>query len=94
MFMRQPKQGLPGLQPGQILKLIKSVYGRPDAPRAWYDELARVLENELCFKRSAVDGALFHLRDPKSNAVCASLIVHVDDLMVAGNGSEYARKID
>ena len=93
MFMRQPKQGLPGLQPGQILKLIKSVYGRPDAPRAWYDELARVLENELCFKRSAVDGALFHLRDPKSNAVCASLIVHVDDLMVAGNGSEYARKM-
>ena len=93
MFMRQPKQGLPGLQPGQLLKLIKSVYGRPDAPRAWYDELARILESELQFQCSAVDGALFHLRDPKSKVACASLIVHVDDLMVAGDGSEFAQRM-
>ena len=34
MYMRQPKQGLSGLVPGQILKLLKPVYGRQDAPRA------------------------------------------------------------
>ena len=90
MYMRQPKQGLPGLEPGQLLKLVKSVYGRPDAPRAWYDELARVLETELGFTRSIVDGALFHLRDPSNGKVCASLIVHVDDLMVAGDDSKLA----
>lgn len=66
------------------------MYGRPDAPRAWYDELARVLETELGFARSIVDGALFHLRDPSNGKVCASLIVHVDDLMVAGDDSKLA----
>ena len=35
MYMRQPKQGLSGLVPGQLLRLLKPVYGRPDAPRAW-----------------------------------------------------------
>ena len=32
MFMRQPKQGLKGMRPGQIIKLLKPVYSRPDAP--------------------------------------------------------------
>ena len=32
MFMRQPKQELRGLKPGQLLKLLKPVYGRPDPP--------------------------------------------------------------
>ena len=41
MFMHQPKQGLRGLKPGQLLNLLKPVYGRPDVLRAWYNELAR-----------------------------------------------------
>ena len=32
MYMKQPKQGLSGLLPSQILRLTKPVYGRPDAP--------------------------------------------------------------
>jgi hypothetical protein len=66
------------------------VYGRPDAPRAWYDELARVLETEFNFKRSAIDNALFHLRGP--DGMCATLIVHVDDLMVASDDSKFAQQ--
>ena len=34
MYMRPPKQGLKGVGPNQLLKLLKPVYGRPDAPRA------------------------------------------------------------
>ena len=49
MYMRQTKRGRRGLIPGQLLRLLKPVYGRPDAPRAWYDELARVLQKELGF---------------------------------------------
>ena len=46
MYMRQPKQGLRGRVPGQLLRLLKPVYGRPDAPRAW-------LKNCLvCFSKS------------------------------------------
>ena len=86
MFMRQPKQGLKGLQPGQILKLLKPVYGRPDAPRAWYNELSRILENELGFCKSQVDPALFFLRDCQGK-LRALLIVHVDDVMICHDGS-------
>ena len=62
MYMRQPKQGLKGLVAGQILKLLNPVYGRPDAPRAGYNELSRILQSELGFQKSAVDPALFCLQ--------------------------------
>lgn len=92
MFMKQPKQGLPGLLPGQILKLRKSVYGRPDAPRAWYNELARVLEQELGFVRSAVDPAAFYLRDPTGKLV-GMMIIHVDDLMIGTDQGIFAKEV-
>ena len=63
VFMRQPKQGLRGSQPGQLLKLLKPVYGRPDAPRAWYNELAHILEDEMGFGKCRTDPAMFALRD-------------------------------
>ena len=87
MYMKQPKQGLPGLVKGQIIKLVKSVYGRPDAPRAWFNELSRVLQQELKFVQSVVDPAMFFLRheDGKLGAI---LIVHVDDLMLCCDGSQ------
>ncbi|CAE7294476.1 RE1 [Symbiodinium natans] len=86
MFMRQPKQGLPGLKPGQLLKLLKPVYGRPDAPRAWYDELSRILETELGFSKCQADPAMFALRDG-AGALRGLMIVHVDDVMIAHDGS-------
>ena len=92
MFMRQPKTGLPGLVKEQLLKLKKSVYGRPDAPRAWYNELARVLEQELGFEKSVVDPALFYLRDP-NGVLCGLLVVHVDDVMLATSSDEYAKNV-
>ena len=32
LYMRQPRGGLPGLEPGQLLKIEKGIYGLPDAP--------------------------------------------------------------
>ena len=88
MYMRQPRQGLPGLQPGQLIKLIKSVYGRPDAPRSWFNELSRILQEELQFQKSEVDPALYYLRD-SSGALKGVLIIHVDDIMLAGDDSDF-----
>jgi hypothetical protein len=88
MFMRQPRQGLPGLKPGQLIKLIKSVYGRPDAPRSWFNELSRILQEELNFQKSEVDPALYYLRDPLGE-LKGMLIVHVDDIMLAGDDSPF-----
>ena len=90
MYMRQPKQGLKGMVPGQILRLIKSVYGRPDAPRAWYNELSRILEAEMPFVRSQVDPAMFFLRDSRQR-LTGVLVIHVDDLMICHDGSEHSK---
>ena len=54
MFMRPPRQGLKGVKQNQLLKLLKPVSGRPDAPRAWYEELARVLTEELSRSRASI----------------------------------------
>ena len=92
MFMKPPKQGLKGVKPGQILKLLKPVYGRPDAPRAWYEELARVLTEELGFVKSCIDPAVFMLRNHEG-LLCGLMAVHVDDLMVCHDGSGFSKKI-
>ena len=91
MYMRQPKQGLPGLLPNQLLRLLKPVCGRPDAPRAWFNELSRVLVEDVGFQQSIVDPATFHLRNQKGNVI-GMLIVHVDDLMVATDDSLLAKQ--
>ena len=92
MFMRPPRQGLKGVKQNQLLKLLKPVYGRPDAPRAWYEELARVLTEELTFSKSCIDPAVFMLRN-NQGLLIGCMIVHVDDLMVCHDGSEYAKQV-
>lgn len=37
LFMFPPDRGLPNIGDQQILRLRRPVYGRPDAPRAWYE---------------------------------------------------------
>ena len=92
MYMRPPKQGLKGVGQGQLLKLLKPVYGRPDAPRAWYEDLARILCDELSFEKLFVDPAMFMLRN-QSGKLVALMIVHVDDVMVCCDGSGYAKEV-
>ncbi|CAE7379448.1 RE2 [Symbiodinium sp. KB8] len=87
-----PKQGLKGVKSSQILRLLKPVYGRPDAPRAWYEELARVLTTEMGFTKSNIDPAMFMLRDDNGSLV-GCMVVHVDDLMVCHDGSDFAAGI-
>ncbi|CAE7476031.1 RE1 [Symbiodinium microadriaticum] len=89
MYMRPPKQGLKGVGPGQLLRLLKPVYGRPDAPRAWYEELAKVLVQEIGFSKSQIDPAMFMLRN-QQGVLVGCMIVHVDDLMVCHDGSTFA----
>ena len=92
MYMKPPKQGLAGVKPIQLLRLFKPVHGRPDAPGAWYEELARVLTGELGFVKSCIDPAVFMLRNDQGH-LCGIMVIHVDDLMVCHDGSEFSRQI-
>ena len=36
LFAEQPKEGIPGMVPGQLLQLLKTCYGLTDGPFAWF----------------------------------------------------------
>ena len=35
VYLSQPNGGIPGLEPGQLLEVIKPIYGLNDAPQLW-----------------------------------------------------------
>ena len=60
---------------------MKSVYGLPDAPRAWWEEVTGYLRQEG-FVHSRMDPA-FMIWYHESGSVGIMLILHVDDVMIA-----------
>ena len=66
---------------GQVVKLRKSLYGLRQAPKLWYELLARSLK-KLGFRRSRTNDSLFI---SKSNGPPVYLLVYVDDILVVGD---------
>ena len=57
LYLRPPKDRLlKGAGPGDILEVFKSVYGLPDAPRAWWEEVTGYLR-KVGFQHSRMDVA-------------------------------------
>ena len=83
LYMYQPKQGIPGANADQILVLKRPVYGRPDAPRAWYESLSGFIMKDLGYEKSILDPAFF-IRRNQNGSPTSMIVIHVDDLMVAG----------
>ena len=73
-----------------MLKLLKPVYGLSDAPHVWYNELARILEEEIGFSKCRTDPAMFALRDDGGN-FRGLMIVHVEDVMYCHDGGALGR---
>ncbi|KAJ9534619.1 hypothetical protein QJQ45_002903 [Haematococcus lacustris] len=82
VFCQQP----PGFETGQglVCQLDKAVYGRRQAPRAWYQHLTQQL-GLIGFTASAADPCLFSLRNGKQPVV--HLMVYVDDIILASPSS-------
>ena len=87
LYFRPPKEGLPGVPPGSLIKIIKGVYGLKEAPRLWYlkakETLVKCGWEELSCAR-----AVFVKRD-KSGKCCGMLVLHVDDACFAGSGPDF-----
>ena len=96
LYMKQPKTGFPDMEPGALLKIEKNIFGLVDSPREWWQEFRdTVLKKEIRhdgqgyrFKQSPVDSCMFFLykTDDEKENPCAYLGVHVDDVLVAGEG--------
>ena len=91
LFLKPPRgRPLAGVDEGDLLEVIKSVYGLPDAPRAWWEEVTGFLRS-VGFRHARMDVA-FMVYYKDDNSVGAMLILHVDDLMVATDGSPAVEK--
>ena len=90
LFLQQPRNGLKGLQPDQLLKINKGVFGLPDSPRKWWKRLKRDMLNikitfegqDFHFVQCPLDPCLFQLVSENSCVPAAYVGVHVDDLLV------------
>ena len=88
IYCRPPKEGLPGVHPGALLKLVKGTYGLREAPRLWYLRAREVLL-EAGFEEMQTARACFCLydkSDPKQTVNVGMLVLHVDDACFAGEG--------
>lgn len=63
---------------GQLVKLLRSLYGTRDAPQIWADHLAESLKS-LGFTRSVTNPSIWRHHSRR-----LVLAVHVDDILVAG----------
>ena len=45
LYFRQPRRGIPTLQPGQIVEIVKGVFGLSTSPKRWWLKLSRELKD-------------------------------------------------
>ena len=102
LYLKQPKSGLGDLDPRQLLRVTKGIFGLPDSPRKWWRKLRKdMLELRIDlegvlhhFVQNPLDPCLFQLVpvDTPQHEPVAYVGVHVDDLLVAGS-KETSQKV-
>ncbi|CAK0891172.1 unnamed protein product [Prorocentrum cordatum] len=80
VYLEQPRGGLPGLAPGQLLRARKAIYGFAEAARLFWLALRDALLSDG-WLQSRLEPALFYKRvDGQLKGIAVS---HVDDVLVA-----------
>ena len=93
LYCSQPKEGIPGARPEQLLKLLKTCYGLTDGPYAWYQHLARRLQEDFGYRPSQADPCVFMLHNhdceegPRLEGIMG---VVTDDLVHGGSERHWA----
>ena len=77
VYLEQPRGGLPGLLPGQLMRAHKAIYGFAEAARLFWLALREHLLADG-WVESRLEPALFFLRD--KDRLRGILVTHVDDL--------------
>ena len=81
LFIRQPREGLPGLLPGQLLLVVRGIFGLANSPRLFWRFLRDTLV-KMGFVQSSLDKALFTYY--VDSELVLAIGAHVDDLVCAG----------
>jgi hypothetical protein len=83
VYMKQPPRFVSKEFPSYHCKLDKTLYSLKQAPHAWYSRLSDKLQS-LGFSPSKTDISLLYY---KKGSVTISLLVYVDDIIVASSSS-------
>jgi hypothetical protein len=86
VFMSQQEGFFVKRQEHKVCKLIKSLYGLKEAPRAWYEKLIVHLL-KLNFKHFNLDDATLFVK--KVGKTIVYLVVYVDYLLITWNNESY-----
>ncbi|GKB72637.1 retrovirus-related pol polyprotein from transposon TNT 1-94, partial [Tanacetum coccineum] len=79
-----PPEGYNKAKPGQVCKLLRSLYGLKQASRQWNQELSKFICS-LGFVQSKHDHSLFV---KNKDSVFTAVLVYVDDILITGNCAE------
>ena len=93
LYCSQPREGVPGAHPRQLLKLLKTCYGLTDGPLAWYKHLARRLVQDFGYKASMADPCVFlkqEIHGTGSSTLRGIIGVATDDLLHGGDSEHWA----
>lgn len=90
LYFRQPRGGIPSLDPRQLVEVVKGVFGLSTSPKLWWMKLSGDLkEMEFEFEsdtiqvvQNPIDPCVFMFRGRSSRATRGLLLTHVDDLML------------
>ena len=83
-FPALPERGMPAVEPGTLMQILKSAYGLTEAPRLWYLRMKHDMES-CGFTELKCCRAVFVLLEPDSKFTCAVCCMHVDDGLIYGN---------
>ena len=81
LYLRQPREGLPGLVAGQLLLVVRGIFGLANSPRLFWRFLRDTLI-KIGFVQSVLDKALFMYYE--AGKLILVLGAHVDDLIGTG----------
>ena len=100
LYIRQPRAGLGDLDPRQLVRLTKGVFGLVDSPNAWWGKLYQsILEMQVklddgregFFDQCPLDPCIFQFKvygeDGQPGPPECYVAVHVDDLLMIGDKS-------
>jgi len=90
LYFRQPKRGIPGLRPEQIIEVLKGVFGLSTSPKLWWMKLSGDLKkmkihfdgHTFHIVQNVIDPCVFQIINDKEQSVAGLLLTHVDDLML------------
>eukprot|EP00959_Pyramimonas_sp_CCMP1952_P461982 9482489-Pyramimonas_sp.AAC.1 len=91
--MEQPPQGLPGFQPGQVLRIVKGISGLATAPRQWWATLKNALlkvelvssQNQQFNLVQSLVGPVVFVGHGSDGALQGIVCVRVDDVLIAAS---------